>query len=489
MSEFAKIPEENDELQEIDPIDDQDISLHHTRKHSAGQTTNIEDRLHTSRNKTQKSSKYRHHHAKKRKLSDSEQLIRKKSSASKDLHRIESEQYSGMDSLCEIPLWTAFLIAMSIPIAGSIYWYNTYVIISRNIYYPKQLILINLYSSMSNAEYEQLHDFFTNCMRNSKSPHKYRELPYKSAQERFEEYQRILNLTYPYQKYPGHCWKNYCGPWQEELWIKNYCCDKNLDTFGPFIPLFVPWVNMYRAERGITYLEHINNSIFKHLKKDFLYMTVSQHDYGIEGIEKPNLDVPPNIFIFSGCGRGHVPTLLHTGDLQPVDPILPSQYRIIFIGSTHRKNRFRFLRTLHFYFQKDFLELPKTPDWQTAFRKSAMVMSPRGFARGCFRTAELLQLCLVPVLAFDNNPWVPYMNSSLPWDKIGFIIPNKASIPSVVEKIRNTTEEQLKQMRKEMRKYRDSHFTMNATIKQIMRFVRYGEKKSDLRCDTYYGNM
>jgi hypothetical protein len=92
---------------------------------------------------------------------------------------------------------------------------------------------------------------------------------------------------------------------------------------------------------------------------------------------------------------------------------------------------------------------------------------------------------LVPCLGFEQNKWVPYLNSTLPWDDIGFHAV-KSEIPDLVPKILGLTEERLAFMRQTVRKYRDSHFTIEATIRQIGLFLKYGYTRSDLRCGQFY---
>jgi hypothetical protein len=92
---------------------------------------------------------------------------------------------------------------------------------------------------------------------------------------------------------------------------------------------------------------------------------------------------------------------------------------------------------------------------------------------------------LIPILAFQKRLWVPYLNSSLPWNDIGFYTVN-ADVEKFVKVVDGLTKERLEFMRKTVRKYRDSHFTIEGTIRQIAGFLQGGYEKSDLRCDTFY---
>jgi hypothetical protein len=92
---------------------------------------------------------------------------------------------------------------------------------------------------------------------------------------------------------------------------------------------------------------------------------------------------------------------------------------------------------------------------------------------------------LIPVLAFQKRIWVPYRNSTLPWHDIGFwtVIADTEGFVKVVDGL---TPERLEFMRGTVRKYRDSHFTIEATIRQIALFFRSGYAQSDLRCEKFY---
>jgi hypothetical protein len=92
---------------------------------------------------------------------------------------------------------------------------------------------------------------------------------------------------------------------------------------------------------------------------------------------------------------------------------------------------------------------------------------------------------LILILAFRQRKWVPYLNSSLQWDDIGF----HTMLPEVTQlrtKIGQITEDPLAFMRRTSQKYRDSHFTMQGTMKQIGLFMKGGRTASDLRCDRYH---
>jgi hypothetical protein len=217
-----------------------------------------------------------------------------------------------------------------------------------------------------------------------------------------------------------------------------------------------------------------------------LYATVNANDYGMEGMRYANPDVPWNILIFSASGRGHIPILYHYKPQPPVTA-LPKVNDLIFLGKLDRIGRIRIIKTYEQYFGSRITAQPKIKNWIRAYREHSLILSPRGNARGAFRTAEVLQMGLIPVLAFQKHLWVPYLNSTLPWHDIGFYTVN-ADVMSFVGVVDALTPERLEFMRATVRKYRDSHFTIEATIRQVAAFLKWGYAQSDLRCDTVYGS-
>jgi hypothetical protein len=350
---------------------------------------------------------------------------------------------------------------------------------------PSVTIAIDPPSTDSNRA---LHELGLKCLRESNSPYGYSNIPYHSRADRDAEYRRILALTVEHRKHEPAIWLGWAGPWLEDLWIASYCCDRSIDEFGPFIPIFVPWVNVYRLHNftktgNNTYPTYIR-PLFRALKPDFLYVTVNANDYGMEGMRTTNLDVPWNILIFSASGRGHIPILLHYKPQPPVDA-LPKKNDLIFLGKQDRPGRIRILESYRRHFGSRMTVARKVSDWITAYREHSLILSPRGNARGAFRTGEILQMGLIPILAFQKRLWVPYLNSSLPWHDIGFYTVN-SQVQGFVRCVDALTPERLAFMRQTVRKYRESHFTIEATISQIAMFLKYGYEGSDLRCDFFY---
>ena len=125
----------------------------------------------------------------------------------------------------------------------------------------------------------------------------------------------------------------------------------------------------------------------------------------------------------------------------------------------------------------------KRKDWIKTFRESRFILSLVGNARGCYRTDEILELGLVPVLYFKDIEWVPYYGSkNLDWSKVGIVGTN---LDDILHKLDKIDDKELNEMRKYIRDHHDTHFSINGTIRQISLFLKYGFEKSSLTCSRY----
>lgn len=113
------------------------------------------------------------------------------------------------------------------------------------------------------------------------------------------------------------------GPWIENLFIKDFI-GKPFTYFQGVIPLFVQWsdyhLHMKRIINPATTKpfteEEIFLSVSKILRKNVLYMIVSQANYGINFLMTKH----PNVLVFSAGGEGDIPIPLIKGEL-PYSPV------------------------------------------------------------------------------------------------------------------------------------------------------------------------
>ena len=89
-----------------------------------------------------------------------------------------------------------------------------------------------------------------------------------------------------------HCVKDFCGPWIENYWIQHFQTIANKsssastlkleDTFGPYIPLLIPWVDRW-VEKQHGYPQNFVTKLRSVLRPDVAYVTVSQSNEGMLG--------------------------------------------------------------------------------------------------------------------------------------------------------------------------------------------------------------
>jgi hypothetical protein len=115
----------------------------------------------------------------------------------------------------------------------------------------------------------------------------------------------------------------FLGPWIENLFIRDFI-GKPFAYFQGIIPLFVQWSDYHLhskrminpATKSLYTEEEIFQSVSDVLRKNVLYMIISQANYGIEFLMTKH----PNVLIFSAGGEGDVPIPLIKGEL-PFSPL------------------------------------------------------------------------------------------------------------------------------------------------------------------------
>lgn len=327
------------------------------------------------------------------------------------------------------------------------------------------------------------HSFVHKCLSESRSVYGTFQVPWSSESRRREEFLRMHTLTEITRAFDSHKYGGYGGPWIENLWFKTMCCNRNMSDFGVWIPLFVPWTDWFLAMNSDERKwQRMIRPILRAMLKQFVYVTVIQLESGMEAGETPYSEIPPNLLIMSPGGKGHIPLILSIKGQNFIGRT--GRYAgVVFAGSARAKRK---MVLDHWKgLLGDKLTIAKTKAWMDLYRDHDFVLSPRGNGRGCFRTGEALEMGLIVIMAFRTRLWVPYLNSTLPWDKTGFYSV-MSDAKSVIDKILAMSESDILAMRGTCRRYKHSHFTMNASVAQIGYFMKYGFKRSDLRCNQYY---
>jgi hypothetical protein len=138
------------------------------------------------------------------------------------------------------------------------------------------------------------------------------------CKELHEKISQFVPSHLPYDYYAG-----YRGPKVENAWMDLQRL--NLSEFGYFIPIFVSWRCLtafdYHGFKGRV------QKIYSLLSDRFLYVTVNEHEEGIQS----NLTTPSNLFLINEGGTGHIPFPMILKELQPKE-VLEQKYIVSFLG-------------------------------------------------------------------------------------------------------------------------------------------------------------
>lgn len=165
--------------------------------------------------------------------------------------------------------------------------------------------------------------------------------PHVQYQDDLEDhFKEVIQVTSQFRGLPPHEGSgNYSGMWIENLYIKHFI-GKPFTFFNGMIPLFVQWsdYNLYHHYTDGMTEDQIFRPIADILRKDVLYVAVSQANYGIEFINRNY----PNVLMINAGGEGNIAIPLIKGEIPyiPMDYTMFPQWDVGFYGSIdhgHRK--------------------------------------------------------------------------------------------------------------------------------------------------------
>lgn len=313
----------------------------------------------------------------------------------------------------------------------------------------------------------------------------------------------------------------FCGPWIENYWIMSHHfhlegrtsynnqsssssspmgCLSN--TFGPYIPLLIPWVDLWllnTRRRVKKYPRGFISTLQSTLRPNVLYITVSQND---EGLLLPGGVLPSNILVLSAGGYGHVPIPLLKQE-ENVSVVVDDdkndarrKWLVSYVGSLGPQAPTNMRQRMHEYFVDAFPDNytqfyqrtgSKSQDtWRSIVRNSYLNLAPRGFGRTSYHFMEILQMGRIPIHVHldDDVPWVPYYHKlMMNNDTLGGVAYSTTveKLPALCDKLRTMTADEVRAKEKRILQYRDSHFTFAGVLHQIDLFMTTQEK-SDLEC-------
>lgn len=307
------------------------------------------------------------------------------------------------------------------------------------------------------------------------------------AEEHFAELHLQLSEWGQHEAHIMHTAANYSGPWIENYWIDTYL-SKALagpclyDTFGSYIPLFLPWVDLW-VENKFRYPDGFVDTLMSALRPDVAYVTVSQGDMGISGYRELPMKKIPNVLVLSAGGYGHVPIPLLKQEESPSDEssIQPSERQNMFVytGSLeHAPNNLR--KKMHKALLASDLNYTHYygNNWRRVMQSALFNLVPRGYGRSAYHLMETLQSNLVPIYVYSDEPWIPYQDV---FNSIGYKTTFE-ELPTLAKRLTSLPSSTIAQIEEQIASLRKSHFSYAGAIHQIGLFLKYGSSVSDLRC-------
>mmetsp|Transcript_166196 Transcript_166196/g.403777 ORF Transcript_166196/g.403777 Transcript_166196/m.403777 type:complete len:436 (-) Transcript_166196:65-1372(-) len=296
----------------------------------------------------------------------------------------------------------------------------------------------------------------------------------------------------------------------EDIWMDNFLSrwesrapgTRVSDIFGNYIPIFTRWVEPWFTS-GMHYPEGFLEALQKVLRGNVPYVTVSQNDEGITGKYEVDMNSVPNILVLSAGGYGHVAVpLLHTNAGSQSEakqnayagffsyqqhrvPLKERRYLFSYVGSLiHAPHdmRARMKKTVedfaqaHNIMDKVLVPTEKTEGWKDIMLSSRFSLVPRGFGRTSYHLAEALQMGVIPIHVYIDQPWIPYPRA---YEKLG-LATTVEGLPAVMERLMRLSDAEVEQLEARVVKFAESHYSLQGMTKQIASFLAGGS--SDLVC-------
>jgi hypothetical protein len=255
------------------------------------------------------------------------------------------------------------------------------------------------------------------------------------------------------------------GPFLESEFIRRFS-NRPLSSFGPFVPLFLPWYALWQR-RPFPEYQRIVHGLFDLLIPDYVYILLTESDFGVSGDASYPGTVPENVFILSASGVGHVAVPWLRCDYSP--PRRRSiKHLISFCGnpqsSVERKGVLDVARAV---FHRDLFEY-RGSDWKGVSESSVFGFAPRGTAVGTCRAFELIRMEVIPVIASDEMHWLPYF-PVLNWSEFS-VVTNIQEMPRTANKVRSIGPREIVEMRAGLHRVSVEFFQWDAFFRRLEMF-------------------
>jgi hypothetical protein len=120
------------------------------------------------------------------------------------------------------------------------------------------------------------------CLKNSTWSFRLRKVRLLNYEAREKHFKELKEKFSHFVTLPAPCLNGYCGPWIEQSWISTFF-NSSYQSFGPFIPIFIPWYSLYYSQRVHRhFLWKTTKDIFRSFRPEFIYITISVCDFGLD---------------------------------------------------------------------------------------------------------------------------------------------------------------------------------------------------------------
>mmetsp|Transcript_94434 Transcript_94434/g.243888 ORF Transcript_94434/g.243888 Transcript_94434/m.243888 type:complete len:441 (-) Transcript_94434:86-1408(-) len=319
-------------------------------------------------------------------------------------------------------------------------------------------------------------------------------------------FQEIHDKLKPWLSVRPYTTAAYNGTKIEDLWVSRSQeamalrpeGDKLVPIFGPYIPLLVPWGNIWYKDGKRRYPHGFIDSLLSVLRPDVPYITVNRLSNGLPAHHCDILmEWVPNLLVLSAGGYGHValPLINQPERIKRLKPISQRTYLVSYVGSmAHDPVHLR--EDMGKIVQQKSKELgfqtycgvvgdempangpvaPRDQGWKRVMADTRVSLCPRGYGRTAFHLYEVLQSGLIPIHIYTDIPWVAYPHI---FERIGYVV-NLMELPALLGNLSTTSSAELEKREELALQYRDSHFSLLGTVNHIDAFMTNGG--GDLRC-------
>jgi len=320
------------------------------------------------------------------------------------------------------------------------------------------------------------------CLRHTKP-----ELPDLSyphdAFQHFHHIHHRLGRWVQEADHESHRKYGYEGPWIENRWISHFQQELESnnyslpDVFGPYIPIFIPWTDLWVNLTGKnTYPKDLVVAMKDLLREDVLYITVSQNADGFVGrcSEFSDLQSKFQITVLSAGGYGHVPIpLLMQPEIPVKIPLDKRNHLISYVGSNknapkNMRMKMNAQNNHYYYYGKK---------WREVMAQSKFSLCPRGYGRTSFHLMEALQMGLIPIQVYQDQSWLPYGNLM---KNISYSV-TLENLPDLISQLSNMPDSEIVAMEDQIVKLREDYFSFQGALKQIAKFM-LNPRSSQLEC-------